>query len=37
MAEALQEHADRYERLDMIGRGSFGDVYRGYKLADYRI
>ncbi|KAL0040730.1 hypothetical protein WJX79_003436 [Trebouxia sp. C0005] len=30
MAEALQEHADRYERLDLIGRGSFGDVYRGW-------
>lgn len=30
MTEALQEHANRYERLDMIGRGSFGDVYRGW-------
>ncbi|KAL0028453.1 hypothetical protein WJX77_007542 [Trebouxia sp. C0004] len=30
MAEALQEHADRYERLDLIGKGSFGDVYRGW-------
>lgn len=29
MATDLQEHADRYERLDIIGRGSFGDVYRG--------
>ena len=29
MAADLQEHADRYERLEIIGRGSFGDVYRG--------
>ena len=25
----MAEQPDRYQRLDCIGRGSFGDVYRG--------
>ena len=25
----LSMNGDRYERLECIGRGSFGDVYRG--------
>lgn len=28
-ASALSVDEDRYERLECIGRGSFGDVYRG--------
>jgi hypothetical protein len=28
-AEKLLNEANRYERLECIGRGSYGDVYRG--------
>ena len=29
-SNSLILNVDRYERLECIGRGSFGDVYRGY-------